>query len=812
MKNKIFTTLKVTALVLITISLVISAHVGNVKAQTDVSPPASPVKLVFIHHSTGGNWLANTGLHESAGGLGKVLMDNNYFVSATNYGWGPDGIGDRTDIPNWPEWFTGANSATIMNAVYNENNQNVGDWGDWSRLSTNLGGENEIVMFKSCFPNSDLYGNPTDPPATEVNDQYTVANAKTVYNNLLTYFQSRQDKLFIVVTAPPLMASSTTPERAANARAFNNWLVNDWLSGYAYKNVAVFDFYNVLTGENNHHRWANGQIEHVIPAGSSNYAFYPSGDDHPNAAGGQKASTEFVPLLNLFYHRWKDGETSPTATNTPILGETATTTPNATPSIPTATKPAITATPTLVYLPVILKNSGTGTIPTSSAKTPTPTTTSGTPVSALIQPADLVYQGSFRLPDDGERPNTFAYGGNAMTFNPNGDTTGASDGYPGSLFITGHDRMPYGDLPNGSQVAEVNIPKPVKSTNVNDLSVATFGQAFQDVAKGFFTELSEIPRIGLAYLDTPATGPKIHIAWGQHLQPENVASHGWFDPNLASSNMQGTWFIGNQPLDSVNGYMFTIPKEWADQYAGGRYLATGRMRDGGQAGMGPTLFAYRPWTDSGAAPPTGTHLQETVLLLYENSRNSENIEHSLKDYQHPDEWEGGDWLTTSSGKTAVLFAGTKSKGTKYWYGFLNPKGADYPCIEVEYVNQYTTCRLADGTPCPAEDLTGCEGHVSERGWWSTQFAAQFILYNPTDLGRVADGQMKSWEPQPYTTVDIEPYLFHNPTGVDPDSLGTGNQRRYRIGSVAYDRTNGILYVLELFADEAKPVVHVWKIN
>jgi len=26
-----------------------------------------------------------------------------------------------------------------------------------------------------------------------------------------------------------------------------NWLVNDWLAGYPYNNVAVFDFYNVLT-------------------------------------------------------------------------------------------------------------------------------------------------------------------------------------------------------------------------------------------------------------------------------------------------------------------------------------------------------------------------------------------------------------------------------------------------------------------------------------------------------------------------------------------------------------------------------------
>ena len=36
------------------------------------------------------------------GGLGLALGNNNYFVSDTNYGWGPNSIGDRTDILNWP--------------------------------------------------------------------------------------------------------------------------------------------------------------------------------------------------------------------------------------------------------------------------------------------------------------------------------------------------------------------------------------------------------------------------------------------------------------------------------------------------------------------------------------------------------------------------------------------------------------------------------------------------------------------------------------------------------------------------------------
>ncbi len=456
----------------------------------------------------------------------------------------------------------------------------------------------------------------------------------------------------------------------------------------------------------------------------------------------------------------------------------------------------VTITPTVLnYLPLVAKN---------YPSTPTPQT---------VQPGDLQYLGAFRLPGGDVQPETFAYGGNAMTFNPNGDAD-SDDGFPGSLFVTGHDRLPYGELPDGSQVAEISIPVPVMSDNLDQLNQAEFLQEFHNVAEGYFNELEEIPRIGMQYLDAPATGPKIHLAWGQHVQPDPpVASHAWFGPNLSAPDMQGTWFIGNQSLYSVNGYMFEIPASWADEHAAGRYLGTGRFRDGGWSGMGPALFAFRPWIDdSGTPAPAGTHLEETVLLLYESSENTSNIERCLDAYQHPDEWEGGAWITTNTGKSAVLFAGTKGTGAKYWYGYINPAGPEYPCVDEAFVGEFTVCRLADGTPCPEEDLTECEGHSDYRGWWSARFDAQFILYDPADLAQIAAGAMESWEPQPYASLDIDEYLFLNPAGVEQDMLGTGVQRRHRVSAVAYDRNNDLLYNLELFADGAKPVVHVWRVQ
>jgi hypothetical protein len=300
------------------------------------NPPDNPMRLIFIHHSTGENWLS-----DDNGRLGVTLRDNNYFVSDTNYGWGAGQIGSTTDIGHWWLWFRGPDSGNIMQALYAESNQNC----PYSRMpGTAPGLENDVILFKSCFPNSALKGSPADPvPSIDQNPlrgqdssspYHTVANAKGIYIDLLEYFRTRQDKLFIAIAAPPL----SDPTYASNARSLNEWLVNDWLKDYPYNNVAVFDFYNVLTTNGgsssindlgqetgNHHRWwsTSAVLESLPPTiwvhkaiqhttngdddSNPDVLEYPSStdDDHPSTAGNLKATGEFPLLLNIFYHCWK---------------------------------------------------------------------------------------------------------------------------------------------------------------------------------------------------------------------------------------------------------------------------------------------------------------------------------------------------------------------------------------------------------------------------------------------------------------------------------------------------------------------------
>ncbi len=264
-------------ILLVSLALIAAASAPVPQIQSD-DPPDEVVKLIFIHHSTGKNWL-----NDGYGDLGRTLGENNYFVSDTNYGWGPNNIGDRTDIPNWKEWFASDNTPTYMDALFNETEQHA----SYTRTLSDPGGENEIIMFKSCYPNSALEGNPNDPPGTY--GGMSVSGAKYVYNTILQYFATRPDKLFIVITAPPL----SDPTYAENARAFNNWLKNEWLANYEGSNVAVFDFYDVLTGPN-----------------GDNTLYYPTGDDHPSAEGSRIATTEFIPVLNAAYNQWQAGDTS----------------------------------------------------------------------------------------------------------------------------------------------------------------------------------------------------------------------------------------------------------------------------------------------------------------------------------------------------------------------------------------------------------------------------------------------------------------------------------------------------------------------
>lgn len=379
----------------------------------------------------------------------------------------------------------------------------------------------------------------------------------------------------------------------------------------------------------------------------------------------------------------------------------------------------------------------------------------------LLEPADFTYLGAFRMPDGipGIEVKSWAWGGYAMTYYPDGDPSGPDDGYPGSIFAGGHS-WEY-------QISEVSIPIPVRSSskNLDELNTAITLQPFYDIVD---VRSLEIPRVGLAYL--PRQGEqsrdKIYFCWGSHFQQPDDLTHGWCELDLSRPETQRGWYLDcPHNVYNTNDYLFEIPENWSNLNCPGKRLATGRFRDGGWSGQGPALFAIGPW-NQGNPPPYFTSLDYITLLRYTSADDYDEIQHTMNDYHHSDEWSGGIWIT-SGHRSAVVFVGTKGKGD-CWYGDQNG-----PCLE-------------------------CEG---ERGWWSSEFSGQFIFYDPGDLSRVATGEMQPWEPQPYDSLEVDANLY----GI------SSQQQKYHLGAACYDRLRHLLYVFEPRADGDKPIVHVWQI-
>ncbi len=230
------------------------------------------VNLIFIHHSCGENWLND--------GLSRELNEKGYHVADITYGWKE--YGDHTDTSDWPMWF----DERVMEQVYQELGAMTG-----TNSIEPASGENTVIMFKSCYPNSDVGDSITDE--------------KEIYKGLLSYFESRPDKMFILVTPPPMIYISY-PEKT---RELCGWLSDrdsGWLADLPSGNVFVFDLYNVLTHPDAHHRLENGAEIHVSVPGRDTLYYDSSGDDHPNRQGNAKAAKEFIGLLEAWYAQFSD--------------------------------------------------------------------------------------------------------------------------------------------------------------------------------------------------------------------------------------------------------------------------------------------------------------------------------------------------------------------------------------------------------------------------------------------------------------------------------------------------------------------------
>jgi len=384
----------------------------------------------------------------------------------------------------------------------------------------------------------------------------------------------------------------------------------------------------------------------------------------------------------------------------------------------------------------------------------------------LLTSDNFEFLGAFRLPTSGGVTSRFGYGGFAMTLNPKGDPTGETDGFPGSLYIVGHDHDQW--------VAEVSIPLPLpfKTQGLQGLNQGRFLQPFADITQGMRASLDQGNGAkigGLAYLEAQAgqTEDKIYWTAFQYYDVEgaNNLSHGWANLDLSNPNAKGMWRLGNFHSQMTAGYIFSVPKYFADEFLKGKRLISGLNIAQGvsYSSAGPALFAYAPWQGfENSSPPPGTSL-DTISLTYYKHVYPESS--TFPDYQIPDGWHGGAWVTTPTSHT-VIITGSRAMGPTFY-----------------------------GLPRPGD----CSPY---KGYHGDPFEPRILFYDPNELAAVARGEKEPWEIIPYLEWNPSEFIFPTCEGLLFDA--------------SYDQKNQLLYILHRNADltsgEPAPLIYVFKIN
>jgi len=229
-------------------------------------------KMIFLHHSVGSGIL-------DQGGLRDGLMKMGISVRSATYG---DSIGEQTDMCDWMPKFR-SNMEAILKFRAHPN------------LYFNDSSSNDIVMFKSCFPNSQIEPDGS-APGDPLSRQKTIANYKAVFVQLQQEFGRYPDKLFVYLTFPPLLPSVTNAESASRVREFNCWLQGPYLTEYrketGLQNLVIFDLFDALADQ-------NGFLKEA-------YRVMNPGDSHPNLQANREVAKNFMEYFRPVWISWKD--------------------------------------------------------------------------------------------------------------------------------------------------------------------------------------------------------------------------------------------------------------------------------------------------------------------------------------------------------------------------------------------------------------------------------------------------------------------------------------------------------------------------
>lgn len=376
----------------------------------------------------------------------------------------------------------------------------------------------------------------------------------------------------------------------------------------------------------------------------------------------------------------------------------------------------------------------------------------------LVQQSNLIYEGSFRLPEGTTDQTSFAYAGYGLTYDPTNN----------GLILTGHTWY--------QLTAEVTIPSPVIASAASALPTASLIQPLTDALDGNLNAID--PNSGTAnkiggYL--VYNGKLIISAYSSYDgNATQSASHFVRSIDLTTGSAIGPYRVGTQYPGFVSGYMTLIPPEWQPLLGGPALTGNCCLNIISAQSNGPAASVFDP-SQIGVSTPT----QATPLVGYPITHpldNAWNVQSSA--FNGTTRIKG---IAFPNGTRSVLFFGRQGIGPFcYGLGVTNSSLAGQP-------------DSSGVTQCydPAE---------SSKGTHAYPYIYQIWAYDANDLLKVKQGLEPEYDVQPYAIWQLS-LPFEAPTANNV------------ISGVAYDpNTNQIFVTQDCAYNGCYPIVDVFKIS
>jgi hypothetical protein len=218
--------------------------------------------IFFLHQSTGANLINDGQMREKLAQAGLLLWDQGY-----NYLRVADPGGNQTrysySVPN------DETDPLALAQIFSQRAYPL----PLNTLSGML--QHEVIVLKSCFT-----------PTSHIESDAELEADKEAYLQIRQRMSEHPDKLFILLTQPPLNPAETNPAEAERARRLADWLVSAEFRG-DLPNLYVFDFFDRLAVA----RGSGPEANMLRPE------YRNGGDSHPNTQANEEISPDLAEFI-----------------------------------------------------------------------------------------------------------------------------------------------------------------------------------------------------------------------------------------------------------------------------------------------------------------------------------------------------------------------------------------------------------------------------------------------------------------------------------------------------------------------------------